>query len=329
MNQIDNGKFVISLDFELQWGVRDKRSIEEYGQNIVNVHKVIPRLLDVFNNNGIKATFATLGFLFFESKETLLQNLPEIFPEYTNKNLSPYNGYFEKLGTDAKTDFFHFAPQLIKLIKQYPKQEIASHTFSHYYCLEPGQKIDEFKADIITAQKVALEQGIQLKSLVFPRNQYRDDYLEVCKEAGIISYRGNEHSWLYEARNGIDESQFRRALRLVDSYINISGHNCYSDVDLIKKLPVNIPASRFLRPYSNKLKALEKLRLRRIKTGMTYAAKNNLTYHLWWHPHNFGANTEKNFLFLSKIIDHYKYLNSMFNFQSYSMVELAQKLRVD
>ena len=42
------GKFVISLDFELMWGVRDKRTINDYGQNILNVHQVIPQTLELF-----------------------------------------------------------------------------------------------------------------------------------------------------------------------------------------------------------------------------------------------------------------------------------------
>lgn len=42
----------------------------------------------------------------------------------------------------------------------------------------------------------------------------------------------------------------RRLLRPVDAYLNISGHNCYSDNYLRSKFPVDIPAIRFLMPYS-------------------------------------------------------------------------------
>ena len=60
---------------------------------------------------------------------------------------------------------------------------------------------------------------------------------------------------------------------------------------------------------------------------MTFAAKNNLTYHLWWHPHNFGANMEENFKFLEKILQHYKFLNEKYNFQNYTMSSLAAKMK--
>lgn len=320
---MDNGKFIISLDFELFWGMRDERTIDQYGENIKGVHKAIPRLLAIFDKYQIKATFATVGLLFFEDKVELLSNLPEKQPSYINKKLSPYSGYFKFIGKDAEVDPYHFAPHLIRLIRDYPEQEIGTHTFSHYYCLEEGQTKDEFKADIESALKIAVKRGVKITSLVFPRNQFNDEYLQVCKKLGIICYRGNEHSWLYEARSGGSESLFRRALRLVDAYINISGNNCYSDTYLKSKIPVDIPSSRFLRPYSRNFKAFDKLRLSRIQSGMTYAARNDLTYHLWWHPHNLGINQDENFSFLEKILQHYQELSTKFNFQSFTMSELA------
>lgn len=321
-----NGKFIISLDFELMWGVRDKRTMESYGANIKGVHQVIPQLLRTFSNHQVKATFSTVGFLFFETKKDLVKSLPAEKPGYKNSNLSPYNGHFEMVGEDYLHDKFHFGYELINEIKKYPEQEIGTHTFSHFYCLEPGQTIDEFRADLKCAIAAAQMHNIQLSSLVFPRNQFNDAYLKVIEEAGIICYRGNEVSWLYEAKMGEEESLFRRALRLADAYINISGHNCYDDASLKNKFPVNLPSSRFLRPYSHKVKFLDALRLKRIKSGMTYAAKNNLMYHLWWHPHNFGINQEENFSFLEKILQHYGVLNDQYGFKSYTMTELASLL---
>ncbi len=321
------GKFVISLDFELMWGVRDKKSIEDYGSNIISVHKVIPRLLELFRKHKVKATFSTVGLLFFKDKEELLINLPNIQPLYENPNLSPYNGYFENLKSNCDNDKYHYALPLIKEIQKYPEQEIGTHTFSHYYCLEKGQTLESFKADIESAIAIAKKHNISLTSLIFPRNQFNDEYLKACLDLGIFCYRGNEHSWLYRAKNGGDETKIRRAFRLLDAYFNLSGHNCYTDQYLSSKMPIDIPSSRFLRPFSKKLKIAEGLRLRRIKSGMTHAAKNNLTYHLWWHPHNFGSNQKENFEFLEKILNHYELLNNKHNFQNYTMSELANIIK--
>lgn len=324
---MSNGKFVLSLDFEIMWGVRDKKNIENYySDNLKGVHQVIPRLLETFSGYSIKATFSTVGFLFFENKKELLANLPDTIPHYENKMLSPYLNEFEKMGDSYLTDVLHYAPMLIKQIQAHPDQEIGTHTFSHYYCLENGQTIDDFRADIISAKKIAAKWGIDTTSLIFPRNQFNDAYLKVCEENGIICYRGNENSWLYKPRKKETESQFRRALRKMDAYVNLSGHNCYSDEFLKSKTPVDIPSSRLLRPYSPKLKMFEWLRLNRIKTGMTYAAKNNLTFHLWWHPHNFGVHQNENFAFLEKILDHYTFLNKRYQFESHTMTGLTKSL---
>ena len=54
------GTFVISLDFELLWGVRDKRTITDYGANIRGVREVVPALLELFAESGIACHWATI-----------------------------------------------------------------------------------------------------------------------------------------------------------------------------------------------------------------------------------------------------------------------------
>ena len=54
---------------------------------------------------------------------------------------------------------------------------------------------------------------------------------------------------------------------------------------------------------------------------MSFAAKHNLVYHLWWHPHNFGYNTAQNFEQLEKILIHYSKLREKYNMDSKTMNE--------
>src|SRR5262249_9770335 len=133
-------------------------------------------------------------------------------------------------------------------------------------------------------------------TIVFPRNQTNAAYLQVCRELGLVCYRGNEKSWLYASGTYRGESRLKRAIRLADAYMNLTGHNTYrasSENGLC-----NVASSRFLRPYSRRLAPLDGLRLRRITRGIEYSAKSGETYHLWWHPHNFGADLEQNMTFL-------------------------------
>jgi len=46
---MNHGNFVVSLDFELMWGVRDIVTIRQYGKNIAGVHTVIPKVFFFLN----------------------------------------------------------------------------------------------------------------------------------------------------------------------------------------------------------------------------------------------------------------------------------------
>lgn len=324
----NHGAFVISLDFEIIWGVCDKPDVRSYYlNNLLGVRQVIPALLDMFHSYGIHATFATVGMLFAETRDELLAALPALQPDYEQQRLSPYDGEIARAGQHEADDPLHFAASLIRMIQQTPHQEIACHTFCHYYCLEKGQTTETFRADIEAAVRIAAQKGVKLESLVFPRNQFNEDYIEVLRQLGFTNYRGNEHSWMYEARSRDSERRVRKAARLLDTYINLSGHHIHHWKDLTGTAPFNIPASRFLRPYSRKLDFLEPLRLRRILNDMTEAARQNAIYHLWWHPHNFGVNLEENLAFLRRILDHYSALKAQYRFESLSMAAVAEQLK--
>tara|TARA_R110000850_G_scaffold218852_2_gene344392 strand:- start:10732 stop:11721 length:990 start_codon:yes stop_codon:yes gene_type:complete len=323
---LKNGCFVISIDYELMWGVRDVRTIENYGDAIKGVKESTSLTLELFKKHQVSATYATVGFLFHETKQDLLQTMPVLKPTYTETNLSPYPGIENYLGNNELEDPYYFGYELTRKIKEDTLHELATHTYCHYYCLEPGQTLEQFKTDLKAATTVAKQMDVTIKSIVFPRNQYNRDYLKVCKDFGITSYRGNEEHFIYQSGSGEDQTPFRRALRLLDAYINITGYHCYSYDHIKKSFPYNIPSSRFLRPYNKKLSFLEGLKLNRIKKAMTHAAKNNLVYHLWWHPHNFGRNTEQNVNMLDSILEHYTYLNKKYGFGSITMQGLSEQL---
>lgn len=325
------GQFVISLDFELYWGVRDKRKIQDYGPALAKVHEIVPDTLKLFREYGIQATFATVGLLFAKDKDEMIAYSPDLKPNYKDRNLSPYTDGFILVKDRAEEDPYHYALSLIEMIaRDYPEHEIGTHTFSHYYCQEPGQNVAEFRADLVAAIAIARAKGIELSSLVFPRNQYNPEYLEVCRELDILSYRGNERAWYFAPDSQEGTSLKKKIYRTLDCYINLSGHNSYKLADSASEKPYNIPSSRFLRPYMPKGGALvEYLKLKRIKDSMTYAAKNGLLYHLWWHPHNFGSNTIKNMDALQSILGHYKKLNLRYGFESSTMLGCSNMLNTN
>ena len=323
----NNGVFVISLDFELFWGIRDVVHDNRYDKNIAGARVVIPKMLELFSEYRIHTTWATVGFLFFNDKQILKEALPVKLPTYTNKQLSNYN-YMDHVGMNEEEDPFHYAYSLIEQVAQSNHQEIATHTFSHYYCLEEGQTLDQFESDLHSAKKSIEKLETSMKSLVFARNQYNEAYLDVVKTSGITSFRGNQSVWMYQPDLTGKGKKLKKMLRLIDSYINISGFNAHSQQETKNTKPYNITASRFLRPFSIKLSFLESLRLRRIKREMLHAAKHGLVYHLWWHPHNFGVRQEENLAFLKEIFEYFLFLQKTYDFDSLTMSELSEKLEI-
>ena len=319
------GILVVSLDFELYWGVRDQRTLDQYRRNLEGVRRAVPALLDLFRRYRIRGTWATVGMAFFDNREQLLVGLPERRPAYADPKLSPYPE-LETIGMDESSDPYHYAASLLRLIAACPGQEIGTHTFSHYCCLEPGQDLAAFGEDLAAAQRAAARLNLRLQSLVFPRNQYSRPYLEVCREMGIRAYRGNEASWLYRPSRGDEHTPGRRLLRKLDAYLPLSSHTCSSLREVALKNPCNIPSSRFLRPYSPALAWLEPLRLRRIVSGLTHAARRGLIYHLWWHPENFGTHTEKNLAFLERVLRAFARLRAQYGMESLNMGEVAARV---
>ncbi|MFB5088598.1 polysaccharide deacetylase family protein [Psychrobacillus sp. PGGUH221] len=308
----------------MNWGgVHDVFTLEEYGENILGARRAIPRILQLFLKYDIHATWAIVGMLYCKNKKELLDRLEQLNITYVDESFSPKNN-LPNVGENETQDPYHFGSSLINIIKTIPNQEIGTHTFSHYYCLEDGQRMEQFEADL--KEVVGLNQNAT--SLVFPRNQTNMDYLKMSKKYGITAFRGTEDSWIYRPYTSKTNTKIKRILRLIDAYVNLTGHHTYSFVDIQTEPLINIQSSRFLRPYSKRFKVVEGLRLRRIKNGLTKAAKSNEIYHLWWHPHNFGMNIEENLLFLEEILKHVEYLKTKYNFQSMHMRDVVDVMKI-
>lgn len=322
------GALVVSLDFELAWGVIDGLGIHKgYEKNLFGARDAIPRILDLFNEFGIAATWATVGFLFAESAEELLEHAPPpgLRPNYENPRLDPYR---ITVGDSERDDPLHLAPSLIRQIASTPRQEIGSHTYSHYLTMEQGSVAEAFHADLQSATSIASSKGIQLRSLVIPRHQTRRDFLPIYAKNGFDVHRGNEPNWLNEPRPGRSGSLPVRALRLLDSYLNLTGVPAFEWERVLPRSGLHdVPESRFLRPWSPRMARVEPLRRQRVIQGLEHAARTGRIYHLWWHPHNFGADIPENLRALRRILERYQELSQSHGLASFNMAEAADAAR--
>jgi len=334
-----NGILTISLDFELHWGGFEKWPLEKHisgresppskpylNQYFLNTRKVIPEMLDLFVKYETHVTWAGVGMLMHEDRVSLEKNFPLVQPSYFHKELSAYH-FIDRngIGKSENDDPYHFADSLVKQIVSTPYQELGSHTFSHYYCNEPGQSVEQFRADLQAAQKAASKYGVTLRSLVFPRNQFNDSYLKICHEEGFLCVRSNPADWFWyiDTRH---ESMWKRLNRGLDAYFPLGNKNTYplQAISFRPGFPLSIPASRLLRPYRPQELFLNRFKINRILSEMEAAARAGEVYHLWWHPHNFGHHPEESLLELEKILKGFEYCRTTWNMVGMTMSELAE-----
>ena len=313
------GTLIVSLDFELFWGMLDVCPLEAYQDNVLGGRKAIPKLLELFQKHGIHATWAAVGFLFAENYEEICRYFPKNKPGYINEKLNAYPE-FEKIGKNEQEAPCFYAPSLLQTIAAVPGQEIGSHTFSHYYCREAGQTPEQLAEDMAAAKAIAGAHGYDLTSVILPRNQCEPEYTDILRQAGFTAYRDEENDWIY---NKVKSGLLFKVLRTLDMYLPLTGQGGYTPK--CEGGIWNLTGSRMFRPIRPHL-PLERLKIRRIKRQMLHAAKNGLTFHLWWHPHNVGVRTEEHLKQLDEIFSYYEELKETYGMRSLNMREAAGEL---
>ncbi len=306
------------------WGVRYHMSIDSYGDAVLGGRAAIPEILKLFSRYEVEATWATVGLLFARTRKEMLDYLPDVLPEFTNTSLANYDAIKNDIGENENEDPHHFGRSLLDLVADTPGQEIATHTYAHYYCLEDGQSLNAFRADIRSAKAIAESAGHDLKSIVFPRNQYSADHVKVCAAEGINTFRGQPDVFTYRSVANRGVTPLVRGVRLLDSIMPV----------VPRKDPlgpehsagaIDVKASRFLRPWKTRWPAYSKLHLNRIRSEMRTAAKQGRQFHLWWHPHNFGRNMRENLKQLEKILEEFARLRMSHGMQSVTMADAAHQ----
>ena len=322
------GIFTISLDFELHWGVFDKKDRREREACYRNTLHLVPRMLELFAQYDVHVTWATVGSMFAKDQAEWEQLRPSIEPQYAVEKYSAYR-WVSRNAMLPDYHWAHFAPDMVRAILQYPGQELGTHTFSHYYCLEQQDEPRAFEADLLSAQKAAALFGCQLTSLVFPRNQFNPAYLKTCFENGITTIRSNPSNWFWSPVTNRGSSLFRKLVRTADAYMQVGAQRTsypLSSIDITPGEPLQLPASRFLRPWRSEYRFANKWRIRRLCQEMRLAAKHGECYHLWWHPENFGDHPEENMSGLLMLLEQYAKCRNKYGMTSWNMGEYATHL---
>lgn len=314
------GAFVISLDFELFWGMADFGHAYDYKNVIEKVHDVVPKLLKLFEKYNVHATWATVGAIFAHDDDEFLEYLPKPIAPQTFEMLNKLGILPEKDETKCPRSML-FAPELTKMVSETPGQELGTHTYSHYYCNLKTSTTNEFQKEINAAKAIMEKNNADCISIVFPRNQVHEKYIKEAESEGIFIYRGVENGKLQALKK---KSRKGLIFWYGDNYIPLQKGQSFELSEIVEaENRYNVKNTRFFKPYKKKYKIIEKFKLWRYKLEMRRAAKRGEVYHMYWHPHNFGENTDINFKQMEKLLLYYSKMNRKHGMISLNMREVA------
>ncbi|MEK6320330.1 MAG: polysaccharide deacetylase family protein [Acidobacteriota bacterium] len=295
---LDRGIFTISIDFELIWGTLDLFDTEGFGRSCeIERNVVIDRLLDLFSEFNIPATWCVLGHLLLDkcALEDGRKHPDIVRPAHSWSAGDWFDN--DPCGSEHSAPLF-FGRTLIEKIRACPTpQEIGCHSFSHVIFGDSGCSRETAESEIAACVRAAQELGIQMRSFAFPRNEV--GHLDVLREYEFVCYRGPEPQW-YEGRRW--PPVFKRLGHLWDVLIaaeppvllpeqtdaglwNIPGSMIYFPMHGLRRY---IPVSR---------------RVKRAIKGLNAAVDQRRIFHLWFHPTNMADEMEAMFLGLRSILD--------------------------
>ncbi len=297
MMMLERGVFTISIDFELIWGTLDLFGPEQFGKHCAAERSLIKRLLDLFVEFDISATWCTLGHLFLDrcNPQNGVKHPEIVRPEHAWCR----HDWFEHdpCGSEESAPLF-FGGSLIDKIRACPvPQEIGCHSFSHVIFGDEGCSRATAASELAACVHLARQRGIELRSFAFPRN--RVGYLDILLDHGFVCYRGPEPVW-YEMRPWPET--LKRLARLWEVLLVLAPPTVLPEKTLAGIW--NIPGSMIYFPMHGWRRHLPlSWRVKRAVKGLHAAARQKRIFHLWFHPTNLADQTEKMFHGVRQILE--------------------------
>ncbi|MBK1619390.1 hypothetical protein CKO42_13260 [Lamprobacter modestohalophilus] len=298
----EHGYLVLSLDTELAWGYYDDDDARErlFSADGSRERRSIERVLALCDDQGIRATWAMVGHLFFSQCE-------DCAPCPVAAWRDDHRGFREVHVTGQAAQMQPAHPQLAQMQPAHPqlvhpqpahpqwyapdvrdlllaasdRHELAFHGFSHrpFHQMDADAAQSEVQAWLAVAGRF----GVKPESIVFPRN--RVGHLPLFADAGFRCFRAPDRTPRWHLR------RFGSALKSADDLLALSTPRVYRREQLRREQGlIRVPSSAHLFDFPRGLElrldrvGLQRLRLRGIAKAIDHAARSGGILHLWAHP---------------------------------------------
>lgn len=292
---LKKGVVVFSADFEMAWAFRySKKQATNAVIKGLEERKNVPVFVKLFETFNIPVTWATVGHLFLKgcNSENGKAHADMPRPEYfENKNWLFDKGdwYEHDPCSNYEKDPAWYAPDLIELIAKSPvAHEFGCHTFSHIDMTYKNCTKELAQAEILECQKIAKQNGFELKSMVFPGGTLGN--FEVLKENGFTNYRKPLN---YDVGLPVKD---KHGLWAIPSSTGLD------------KTPYNWSKTTYIK---------------HIKAFLKSAARKKMVVHFWFHPSMNQWYLENVFPEILRLIDQYRTENKL---EVLTMQQIAERM---
>ena len=312
-----SGTFTISIDMELAWGICDKVLDADTRTALQRERTIIRRLLALFTDYEVRASWAVVGHLLAEQCEW---KNGQVHPEI-DRPVSQQAGrdwFFQHPQTPD--DPLWYGRDIVDWIAAAsPAQEIGSHSFCHLPYSETHTRQAAVKADISTAKAAHMRHDLPFEVFIFPRNVV--GYRELLAQAGVRVYRGNTPHW-YDA---IPFRPLRRFLNLSAFLLAAPPPTVKPRVDELGML--NVPDSMLLLGRNGLRRLIPAQRLISMgRAGIDRAVERGEIFHLWFHPSNFAYKMDEQFRVLEEILRYAHELRKKQQLKNFTLGEILKTM---
>ncbi len=317
--QLDKGIFIVSLDFELIWGTLDLPSHRRF-LSLCRIERdeVVGRLLDLFAEFNLGATWCTVGHLFLDRCGG---GCGRRHPELVRSSAWDAIRLDRDPGTSEQHAPVFYARKLVEQIRDCRvPQEIGSHSFSHVLFGDSACSRATAESELEAAVAAAKPLGLELRSFAFPRN--RIGHTGLLKNYGFTSYRSQDDLW-YEKTTS--RRWFHRAGHLADVLIARAPRTGLPAWD-----PNGIwaiPSSMLYTPSYGIRKLIPvRLRVARARKGLRAAVRERRIFHLWLHPTDLVECKDAMLTGLRRILETAAEMRAAGDLEALTMGELVERL---